>query len=91
MRGLIPGLHVIEIRPTVPLAAPGPVGWVNGMLDFAPERVEWLIQRGYEDVTQTLDRIRAALWATGGLRCAMTSAAEEADRLDRDFPLPDHR
>ena len=83
-----PGLHVVEIRPTVPLAAPGPVGWINGMLDFSPSRVEWLIERGYEDATRALGRVRAALQAAHGLREAVDTAVAEADRLDRDFPGP---
>jgi NTE family protein len=84
--GAYPRLHVIEIRPTVPLASPGPAGWVNGMLDFSPARVEWLIQQGYQDATAALGRIRAALQTTHGLRQAVTTATNKADRLDHDFP-----
>ncbi|WUH98459.1 patatin-like phospholipase family protein [Spirillospora sp. NBC_00431] len=83
-----PGLRVIEIRPTTPLAAPGATGWINGLLDFSPARVEWLIQRGYEDATAALGRIQAALQATHGLRRATAAATAEADLLDHDFPTP---
>lgn len=42
-----PGTGIVEIRPTRPLADPGPLGWLNGMLDFSRERIESLIQAGY--------------------------------------------
>ncbi|MEV7803969.1 patatin-like phospholipase family protein [Microbispora sp. NPDC088329] len=82
-----PGLEVIEIRPTRPLADPGPLGWANGMLDFSPERIEWLIRRGDEDAEDALKPLRAALEATDHLRTSRSLAVEAADALDREFPL----
>ncbi len=81
-----PGLQIVEIRPTRPLADAGPVGWANGMLDFSPKRIDWLIQRGYEDAEHALKPLRSALEATERHRTNLSLAIDAADELDREFP-----
>lgn len=45
----LPGIHTIIIRPSVPLGK-------LGVLDFSSERIRQLIQLGYEDCKQTLQK-----------------------------------
>jgi NTE family protein len=79
-----PNSQILEVRPTVPLAGPGPVGWANGLLDFSPGRIEKLIGQGYADATRILGPLKAALVAHRGLRQSVDIARTALDELDRE-------
>jgi hypothetical protein len=81
-----PNSQILEIRPTMPLAGTGPLGWANGMLDFSPNRIEKLIAQGYADAKRTLEPLKATLLALRGLRASADIARAELAELDREFP-----
>jgi NTE family protein len=85
-----PHSQILEIRPTVPLAGQGPVGWAHGLLDFSPGRIEKLIGQGYADAKRILGPLKAALVAHHGLSESVDAARIAADELDREFPDDTH-
>jgi NTE family protein len=45
----------VDIRPSVPINPPGPLGWLTSMLAFSPDRVQALRSLGYNDARRQFD------------------------------------
>ncbi|MFW6693194.1 patatin-like phospholipase family protein [Streptomyces sp. MAR4 CNX-425] len=76
----------IDIRPSVPIVPPGPLGPLSGMLAFSPERVQALRNLGYQDARARFAEVRRLLTARSGLTAAearMTAALTALRDQDR--------
>jgi NTE family protein len=80
-------VQILEIRPRRPLEKPGRLGWINGLLDFSPGRIEALIEQGYADAERTLAPLRAALAAHSDLHTSADAARTALAQLEQEFPL----
>ncbi|UCM88816.1 patatin-like phospholipase family protein [Streptomyces marincola] len=73
----------IDIRPSVPIVPPGPLGPLSGMLAFSPERVRGLRVLGFEDARARFTETRRLLAARAGLADAEARMLAALARLGR--------
>ncbi|MBM9507941.1 patatin-like phospholipase family protein [Actinacidiphila acididurans] len=88
--GAATGLVRIDIRPSLPIIPPGPLGPLTGLMSFSPERVGALRALGYRDAAARFGEIERVLTrrvALTGAESAMLSALRRL-RGDRGDPPP---
>ncbi|MFJ8979205.1 patatin-like phospholipase family protein [Streptomyces sp. NPDC102282] len=74
----------IDIRPSVQIVPPGPLGPLSAMLAFSPERVQALRILGYQDAKARFTEVRRLLTARTGLADAEARMLAALTRLRRE-------
>ncbi|MEU8548449.1 patatin-like phospholipase family protein [Streptomyces roseoverticillatus] len=77
----------IDIRPSVPIVPPGPLGPLTGLLSFSPDRVQALRRLGYRDAWVRFEELRHLLGVHNSLSQAETRMLAVFQRLC-DTPRP---
>ncbi|PSJ25472.1 hypothetical protein B7P34_27955 [Streptosporangium nondiastaticum] len=77
----------IDIRPSVPIIPPGPLGPLTGLLSFSPDRVQALRRLGYRDAWVRFEELRRLLGVHNSLSQAETHMLAAFQRLC-DTPRP---
>lgn len=71
----------IDIRPSVPVVPPGPIGPLTGLLAFSPDRVAARRQLGYRDAQARFTGIHRILVARSVLDASETAMLDSLHRL----------
>ncbi|MEU1673480.1 patatin-like phospholipase family protein [Streptomyces roseifaciens] len=77
----------IDIRPSVPIVPPGPLGPLTGLLSFSPDRVQALRRLGYRDAWVRFEELHHLLGVHNSLSRAETRMLAAFQRLC-DTPRP---
>ncbi|WP_158751710.1 hypothetical protein [Streptomyces bicolor] len=75
------GLVRVDIRPSLPIIPPGPLGPLTGMMAFSPERVGALRALGYRDAVARFGEIKRVLAGRGALAEAESAMLSARRRL----------
>jgi NTE family protein len=83
-----PEVAVVEIRPELPIQTrSGPLGWMESIIDFSPERINELRARGYADAERVIPPIARLLASAHRQRNSLKLLQNSTRRLDEDPPL----
>lgn len=86
--GAATGLVRVDIRPSLPVVPPGPIGPLTGLMNFSPDRVAALRVLGYRDATRRFDEIERLLTRRGTLDEAESAMLSALERLRDGSPTP---
>ncbi|MFD3940496.1 patatin-like phospholipase family protein [Streptomyces sp. NPDC058611] len=86
--GAATGLVRIDIRPSVPVVPPGPLGPLTGLMNLNPDRVASLRALGYRDAATRFAEIERLLGARRALDRAETAMLSALRRLTGEPPTP---
>jgi NTE family protein len=71
----------IDIRPSVPITPPGPLGWLTAMLAFSPDRVQAMRSLGYNDARRRFEELLEILSLNAVLGHAEAQMLDALQRL----------
>ncbi|WP_327235123.1 patatin-like phospholipase family protein [Streptomyces sp. NBC_01317] len=86
--GAATGLVRVDIRPSLPVVPPGPLGPMTGLMNFSPDRMAALRVLGYRDATRRFDEIEKLLGRRGALDEAESAMLSALRRLKGESPAP---
>ncbi|WP_329052179.1 patatin-like phospholipase family protein [Streptomyces violaceus] len=86
--GAATGLVRVDIRPSLPVVPPGPLGPLTGLMNFSPDRVAALRALGYRDATERFDETERLLGRRGSLDEAESAMLSALQRLRGASPTP---
>ncbi|MER5214137.1 patatin-like phospholipase family protein [Streptomyces sp. NPDC002838] len=84
--GAATGLVRVDIRPSLPIIPPGPLGPLTGLMAFSPERVGALRTLGYRDAAVRFGEIERVLAGRGALAEAESAMLSALRRLRGEPP-----
>ncbi|MGV9311016.1 patatin-like phospholipase family protein [Streptomyces sp. NPDC003691] len=86
--GAVTGLVRIDIRPSVPITPPGPLGSLSALMSFSPERVGALRRLGYRDAAARFGETENLLLRRRNLAAAESTMLSALQRLRGGTPPP---
>ncbi|AZK95257.1 MULTISPECIES: patatin-like phospholipase family protein [Streptomyces] len=86
--GAVTGLVRIDIRPSVPIIPPGPLGPLTGLMSFSPERVGALRTLGYRDAAARFGETEKLLKGRRTLAAAESTMLAALQRMRAGAPPP---
>ncbi|MFE7541653.1 patatin-like phospholipase family protein [Streptomyces platensis] len=84
--GAATGLVRVDIRPSLPIIPPGPLGPLTGLMAFSPERVGALRALGYRDAAARFREIEHVLARRGALAEAESAMLSSLRRMRGEPP-----